>query len=105
MKNQRKIQIDMFCEDDPRSVAAMLRGKGDGREKLYLIYAFFAKQLDPTLTDLDLTEMYARDSRKPLLIQKLRLTVLLRSVGYQFIGVGATCLTLHQVLKSLVLVD
>lgn len=95
MKNPRKVQIDAYCENDPRSVAAMLRGKGDGREKLYANYAWQARLLNPQLTDLDLTYLYEEYARNPALIRKLRLIVNLRSIGYQLIGVGSAFLILH----------
>lgn len=98
MCNPRKsqiIQTDLCAENDPRSVSAMLRGKGDGREKLYAVYARHARLRNPQLTDLDLTEMYARDARNPCLIGKLRLIVAISSMGYQVFGVGAAYLILR----------
>jgi len=95
MKNPRKVQIDLCGENDTRSVSAMLRGKGDGRAKLYAVYARHARLRNPQLTDLDLTSMYARDARNPYLIGKLRLIVALSSMSYQVIGVGAAYLILR----------
>lgn len=34
----KKPYLDAYAENDPRSVAAMLRGKGDGREMLFTLY-------------------------------------------------------------------
>lgn len=96
MKTPKKVQIDMFGKNDPRSVSAMLHGKGDGREKLYQHYARQARLHNPALTDLELTYMYERDAKDPGLVRKLKLIAALRSMGFQVLGVITTYLVLHQ---------
>lgn len=49
----------VWLNDDPRSVRAMLRGNGDGREKLYINYAKNRRKLDPSISEEDLHESYA----------------------------------------------
>jgi hypothetical protein len=50
----------VWLENDPRSVAAMLRGKGDGREKLYERFEKYWRKKNPAGSELCLHEAYAK---------------------------------------------
>lgn len=95
MKSNRKIQEDICCANDPRSVAAMLRGTGDGREKEYARYAKKALARNPSLDSEDLRRMYEDDTWKlgyedeVRLDRQRRAKVIMGRVGYHFIGVSA----------------
>lgn len=49
----------IWCVNDPRSVGAMLRGRGDGREKLYLQFCEFHRAQNPRVTEDELHQMYS----------------------------------------------
>lgn len=100
MRKGQKVKTDMFCENDPRSVAAMLRGTGDGREKHYERHNRKALLRNPELTNEDLARMYDRDARKigfdgALRMERQRKTVaIIKSVVYNVVGVCTVLLAL-----------
>lgn len=49
----------IWCVNDPRSVGAMLRGRGDGREKLYLQFCEIHRAQNPRVTEDELHQMYS----------------------------------------------
>lgn len=51
------IMVD-FAGKDSRSVAAMLRGRGDGRERRFVDFMNAETLKDPVLTEEELVEVY-----------------------------------------------
>lgn len=47
-----------YAASDPRSVAAMIRGDGDGRERAWGIFKEIVGESHPVLDDADLTTLY-----------------------------------------------
>lgn len=95
MKEAKRVRIDAYCESDPRSVAAMLRGTGDGREKLFEMYTRKALLRNPHLTGEDLTRMYEYDARDMGVVSQLKALVAISNVGYHLIGVGVVFAVLN----------
>lgn len=99
MRNDRKVKTDMFCENDPRSVAAMLRGTGDGREKRYARFVRKAFSRDPDLTNEEVARMYEdacdigfEDAVR--LERQLRVRAIIGRAGFHLVGVCAAFLAL-----------
>ena len=55
-----KLHMQDLAHRDRRSVSAMLRGKGDGREKPYLEFEKHSALVDPLLDDEKIGEFYRR---------------------------------------------
>lgn len=53
----------VWLRDDPRSVTAMLHGKGDGREKLFERYSRYIRKKAPDITEANLAYRYAEYAR------------------------------------------
>lgn len=62
MSTQNLIMVD-FASKHPGSVAAMLKGEGDGREKKYQAFVDAECMKEPILDDADLAEIYSRQCR------------------------------------------
>jgi hypothetical protein len=56
--------LTAWVEKDSRSAAAMLRGRGDGREKLYARFAEYRRGIDPALPEDEIMDGYASYTRK-----------------------------------------
>ncbi len=63
-EENRNLQMRDFAQQDPRSVSAMLRGAGDGREKPFLDFEKQAALVDPLLDDEEIGEFYRRQCRE-----------------------------------------
>ncbi|MFC3110164.1 hypothetical protein ACFQAT_25725 [Undibacterium arcticum] len=66
-----------WVENDPRSVHAMLHGKGDGREKMYLAFASKARRYDPNISEENISENFAdyvqqNKAKHPGVLQSMR---------------------------------
>ncbi len=65
MKTQGpKLHMQDFAHRDRRSVSAMLRGRGDGRERPYLEFEKRSLLIDPPLDDEEIGELYRRHRRE-----------------------------------------
>lgn len=53
-----------WLQHDPRSALAMLRGCGDGREKLYERFCAYHRGVNPAVTEEDLVDGYAEYAAK-----------------------------------------
>lgn len=53
----------VWLRDDPRSVTAMLHGKGDGREKLFERYSRYIRKKAPDITEANLAYRYTEYAR------------------------------------------
>ena len=62
MGTQNLIMVD-FAAKDTRSVSAMLRGNGDGRELAYQKFIDTEILKEPILSEAELAEIYSRQSR------------------------------------------
>lgn len=49
-----------YANTDPRSVAAQLRGRGDGRDKVWAVFSEVASESFPQLDSVELTDLYAQ---------------------------------------------
>ncbi len=63
-EENRNLQMRDFAHQDSRSVSAMLRGAGDGREKPFLDFEKQAALVDPLLDDEEIGEFYRRQCRE-----------------------------------------
>lgn len=62
MGTQNMIMVD-FAVKDTRSVAAMLRGFGDGRDRAYQKFIDTEILKEPILSEEELAEIYTRQAR------------------------------------------
>lgn len=62
MGSKNMIMVD-FAAKDSRSVSAMLRGRGDGRDQAYKTFLDEELLKEPILTEAELADIYGRQCR------------------------------------------
>jgi hypothetical protein len=85
-KETNKLQdesIVKWVKDDPRSVAAMLRGAGDGRQKLYETYCDAQAKLNPFVREEDLVDGYGDFVRRYEALQNRPRPRVVRKTHYE----------------------
>ena len=68
--NKKRYKMQDYSATDPRSVAAQLRGTGDGRGERYLRFQQMMLELQPNMEIAAIAEMYSARLREEAAVER-----------------------------------